>query len=157
MINKFSYIILLLGGVSFACLAQKQVEVPYTLEDRDRLIRIEAKFEQIDKRFEQVDRHFEQTDKRFEELRSDMNARFEQNFTYLWIISAIFTSLTVAIFGFAIWDRRTMVRPFETKVKSMEEEINLQKREGKNLVAALKELSKTDTKLAEILKQFNIL
>jgi predicted small integral membrane protein len=34
-------------------------EVPYTLEDRDRLVRVETTIDEIDKRFEQIDRRFE--------------------------------------------------------------------------------------------------
>lgn len=31
-------------------------EIPFTQEDRDRLIRLETKLEEIDKRFEQIDK-----------------------------------------------------------------------------------------------------
>ena len=42
-----------------------------------RLEQIDQRFELVEKRFEQVDKRFEQVDKRIDELRSDMNARFE--------------------------------------------------------------------------------
>ena len=48
--------VLILSGNVFA------KEVPYTLEDRDRLIRVEAEIKEMNKRFEQ---RFEQIDKRF--------------------------------------------------------------------------------------------
>ncbi|MCS7231530.1 MAG: hypothetical protein RMJ67_05290 [Elusimicrobiota bacterium] len=76
-------------------------EVPFTLEDRDRIIRIEAKLAEIDKRFEQIDKRFEQIDKRFEQI-----------MTFMWMLVVIFTGITAATIGFAIWDRRTMIRPF---------------------------------------------
>ncbi|WP_051654147.1 hypothetical protein [Persephonella sp. KM09-Lau-8] len=57
---------------------------------------------------EETNKRFEQIDKRFEELRGNMNARFEQIFTFLWIITGIFTTLTLGIIGFAYWDRRTI-------------------------------------------------
>ncbi|MEK6679862.1 MAG: hypothetical protein AABY39_10650 [Nitrospirota bacterium] len=41
-------------------------------------------------------------------LRDDINSQFNR-------MAAIFTALVVAVIGFAIWDRRTMIRPFETK------------------------------------------
>ncbi|GAB4487031.1 MAG: hypothetical protein OHK0045_07030 [Raineya sp.] len=131
--------------------------VPFTLEDRDRLIKLEQKIDAIDKRFEQIDRRFEQVDKRFEELRNDMNARFEQQNNFFMIIVGLFTTITAATIGFALWDRRTMIRPFESKMKIVEEEIALLRRDNKNLLESLKELAKTDARLAEILKQFNIL
>jgi len=122
-------------------------EVPYTLEDRDRLIRVETKIEEIDKRFEQIDKRFEQIDKRFEQI----DKRFDQLFTFLWIITGIFTALTISTIGFAIWDRRSMIRPFEEKVKELEE-----KKIGK-VIAVLQELARGDVRLAEALKKFNLL
>ncbi|GAB4128929.1 MAG: hypothetical protein Fur0027_13020 [Raineya sp.] len=138
--------------------------VPFTLEDRDRLIKLEQKidaidkrFEQIDKRFEQIDKRFEQIDKRFEELRSDVNARFEQQNNFFMIIVGLFTAITAITIGFALWDRRSMTRPFESKIKIIEEDIALLRKDNKNLFESLRELAKTDARLAEILKQFNIL
>jgi len=55
------------------------------------------RFEQIDKRFEQVDKRFEQVDRRFEQV----DRRFEQIMTFLWILVAIFTTLTATVIGFA--------------------------------------------------------
>ena len=47
-------------------------DVPYTLEDRDRLIRMETSLkefkESVDKRLEHVDKRFEQDDKRYEQV-----------------------------------------------------------------------------------------
>lgn len=42
-----------------------------------------------------------------------MDKRFEQMMTFLWMLVALFGGITSATIGFAIWDRRTMVRPFE--------------------------------------------
>jgi len=84
-------------------------EVPYTLEDRDRLIRVEAEIKEMNKRFEQ---RFEQIDKRFE----DFNKRFESLERQIDRLAVIFTALVVCIIGFALWERRTMIRPFEDKV-----------------------------------------
>ena len=118
--------LLIVGGVSSVC-----AEDNFTQADRERLVRMEAtqtvfmqqvdkRFEQVDKRFEQVDKRFEelrsdmnsrfeQVDKRFEELRSDMNSRFEQMTNMFYTLSAVFTSLFAAVFGFAWWDRRTVL------------------------------------------------
>lgn len=117
-------------------------EIPFTQEDRDRLIRLETKLEEIDKRFEQIDKRFEQIDKRFDDLK-----------TFLWIITGIFTTIMVANIGFAYWDRRTIVK------KAKEETIAEIEKEGKirDMINALRELSKTDDKIAEVLKRFNLL
>jgi hypothetical protein len=97
----FVFVILLcvVEGFAFA------EEVPFTLDDRERLIRLEVGLEEIDKRFEQIDKRFEQIDKRFEEL-----------ITFMWMFVVIFIGVTGVTIGFALWDRRTMVRPFEVRV-----------------------------------------
>ena len=125
--------------LAFNALAE---EVPFTIADRDRLIRVEAKLEEIDKRFEQID-------KRFEELRMDINKRFDQMMTFMWMLVAIFVGMTATTIGFAIWDRRTMIRPFEVKVRALEET-------DKKLIEVLRKLAKEDKRLAEILRSFGL-
>jgi len=132
--------------LAFNALAE---EVPFTIADRDRLIRVEAKLEEIDKRFEQIDKRFEQIDKRFEELRMDINKRFDQMMTFMWMLVAIFVGITATTIGFAIWDRRTMIRPFEVKVRALEET-------DKKLIEVLRKLAKEDKRLAEILRSFGL-
>jgi DNA repair exonuclease SbcCD ATPase subunit len=128
-------------------------EVPFTLEDRDRIIRIETKLAEIDKRFEQIDKRFEQIDKRFEQI----DKRFEQMMTFMWMLVVIFTGITGATVGFAIWDRKTMIRPFETKTKLIEDSLTNDQEKLNTVIEALRSLAKTDEKVAEILKRFNLL
>jgi len=113
--------------------------IPYIQEDRDRLIRVEAKIEAIDKRFEAIDRRFDDMQKQTDRL------------------SAIFTAIVVAVIGFAIWDRRTMIRPFEKKVKVIEDEIAENRSKLHTLLEALRTLSKKNEDVAEVLKRFNLL
>jgi len=125
-------------------------EVPFTQEDRDRLRSVELKLERIEatlKEFkESVDKRFEQVDK-----------RFEQMMTFIWILAGIFTGMTGVTIGFAIWDRRTMVRPFEIKIKGVEEEIAGDRKKLHNLIEAFRNLARTDEKVADILRQLNLL
>ena len=123
--------------------------------------------EQVDKRFEQVDKRFEQIDKRIDELRQDMNARFElvnrqfeqvnkqfeQLYTFLWIITGIFTTLTLSVIGFAWWDRRTIIK------KAKEETVEYLEKDGivRKLLEVLKEKAKTDKELEAILRKFGLL
>jgi hypothetical protein len=86
-----------------------------------------------------------------------MNARFEQQHNTIMILIGVFATITAVTIGFALWDRRTMIRPFETKVKEIETNMDTLKTSNKNLIESLRELAKTDTKLAEVLKQFNLL
>jgi len=112
----------------------------FTQNDRELLITLRVKVEEIDKRFEQIEKRFEQIDK-----------RFDQMMTFLWMIVGIFTAITASTIGFAIWDRRSMIRPFESKVKELEE--------GKidKVISSLRTLAETDAKVAEILRRHNLL
>ncbi|GBD38445.1 hypothetical protein HRbin37_00694 [bacterium HR37] len=98
-------------------------EVAFTQEDREGLIKVGVKLEEIEKRieqrFEEIDKRFEQVDKRLEELRMDMNKRFDQITTFMWIIASVFGGIVAVTIGFAIWDRRTMIRPFEDKTRKL--------------------------------------
>jgi len=119
----------------------------FTQKDRELLITLRVKVEEIDKRFEQLEKRFEQIDKRFEQI----DKRFDQMMTFLWMLVGIFTAITASTIGFAIWDRRSMIRPFESKVKELEE--------GKidKVISSLKTLAETDAKVAEILRRHNLL
>ena len=151
----------------------------------ERLNQMDKRFEQIDKRFEQIDKRFEQVELRISELREDMNKRFEQVDKHfeqidkrfeqidkrfevvnkrfesliqimLGIIGA-FAAIVAVTIGFALWDRRTMIRPFESKVKEIEENILEDRKRLTGLIRALKKLSEDDPKLASVLKNFSIL
>ncbi|GAB6183726.1 hypothetical protein [Thermodesulfovibrio hydrogeniphilus] len=138
--KKLIFSLLIVFSIATPIYASK--EVPFTLDDRDRLIRLEAKLYEIDKRFEQIDKRFEQIDKRFDDLK-----------TFLWIITGIFTTIMLGNIGFAYWDRRTIIR------KAKEEAIEEFEKSGKlkDLINALRELAKTNAEVAKVLKQFNLL
>lgn len=80
----------------------------FTQRDRELLIELKVKVQEIDKRFDQIDKRFEQIDKRFGDM-----------FNFLWILTGIFTTLTVSVIGFAYWDRRTMIS--KAKEETIEE------------------------------------
>ena len=126
------------------------------IELRTRMLEIDKRFEQVDKRFtelrEDMNKRFEQMDKRFEQV----DKRFEQMMNTLWILAAIFTAIVVGTIGFALWDRRTMIRPFETKVTEMDKKIENNQQINQTLIAALKDFAATNKRFAEILKRFNL-
>jgi len=112
----------------------------FTKEDRELLITLKVKMEQIDKRFEQIDKRFGQIDKRIGEI-----------ITFMWMLVVIFSSITAATIGFAIWGRRTMIRPFEERIKKIEEE------KIDRTISVLRLLAESDTRIAEALKRYNLL
>ena len=139
-ITKIFAFFLFIVGIQFSYYAQD-----FNNDDRARMIRTETRLEELEKRM--IER-FEQVDKRFEE-----------NFTYIGYIIALFGTMFAATIAFALWDRRTMIKPFEIKIIEIESEIFKLKKEKNNgkILVALRDLAKTDIKLAEILKSHNLL
>jgi uncharacterized protein (UPF0218 family) len=73
-------------------------------------------------------------------------------------------TLIAGLFGYIIWDRRTMMKPIQEKVEQLEKDFNreldLHNDHGSlpaRLIKALRELAKTDEKLAAILRSFSLL
>ncbi len=128
----------------------------FTQRDRELLIELKTRIYEIDKRFEQVDKRFEQVDIRLKELREDMNNRFGQMMSFILILAGIFGAMTAATIGFALWDRKTMIRPFETKVAAINEKIKINQETNQNLIAALKDYAQKDRRFADVLKRFNL-
>jgi len=133
----------------------------FTQQDREMLIQLNIKVHELEKR---VDQRLDQVDKRFLELRSDMNKRFEQvdnrlsdMFQLIVGILATFGGIVAVAISFALWDRRTMIRPFEDKVKKVEEKIAGNKKQIKSLIEAMRELASSNPKVAEVLRSFSLL
>ena len=111
-------------------------EIPFTLDDRDRIIKTEQKVESIktemNVRFESVDKRFDAMDKRFDQL-----------FNFLWAIVGIFTAMMISVFGFAFWDRKLSLVPL--------------KKQDQKILSVLIDFSQTQPKLSEILKNAGFL
>jgi uncharacterized protein YneF (UPF0154 family) len=139
-------ILLMLLFASLSALAQKEVEVPYTLEDRDRIIRVETKTEVLEAKMEALEA-------KMEALETKMDIKFEavnSRIDYLFWMMGILTALMIFILGFIIWDRRTAMNP-------LRENQDKQKIEIGKIKAILKEMGENDQKIAEILKRASIL
>jgi predicted PurR-regulated permease PerM len=122
-------------------------EIPFTIDDRDRIIRTEQKVEALDAKIdmkidgtksEMISLRSEMTS-----LRSEMTARFDQLFNFLWAIIGIFTTMMVSVFGFAFWDRKLSLGPL--------------KRENEKTLIVLRDYAKYQPKLHEILKNAGLL
>ena len=115
----------------------------FTQKDREMIVRLDERLKQIDKRFE--------------ELRQDMNNRFELMQNLMIAIVGAFSAIVAVTIGFAIWDRRTMVRPFEDKVKKIEDDIVSDRKRLEALFDILRNYARKHPGLADVLKQFSIL
>ena len=131
--------------------------VPFTLADRDRILKVESKVEMlnerislferrvderfsamqknIDERFDAQERRFDAQDKRFNDIKSDIGNLYN---LMILLLGAMFT-----LFGFILWDRKSTVRPVQ--------------REQEKVIEALRELAKEDEKIATIFHKAGIL
>ena len=125
----------------------------FTQEDRDLLIELSVRVDELEKRmiqgFDNVDKRFEQVDKRFEEVQN----RFGDMFNYFYLLAGIFTTIMVASIGFAFWDRRTVIR------QARKEAIEFIEREGvtRRMLQALQTAAQKDEGLAKAMRDFNLL
>jgi hypothetical protein len=111
---------------------EQQVLVPYTLADRDRAIRSEARMETLEAKVDALD-------KRIDNVQLQLN-RLEDKFDsyFMWGFGLVLMSIFVLI-GFIIYDRRTTLAPVESKTE--------------RIIKALKEASEKDPVLREALKK----
>ncbi len=122
-----------------------QNHVPFTLEDRDRIIRLEEKAESLEKGTGS--------------LRNEMNTRFESieaRFIFFYWVLSILIALVVLNLGYTIWDRRTAIYPIREKLRDIEkdqDETNKKMVEVDKIKTASKEMGESDQKIAEILKR----
>jgi len=161
---RFTTFFLLLFCLFLVPLSVQAGNTSFTQQDRELLIRlderlnqVDKRFEQIDKRFEQIDKRFEQVDKRFAELREDMNKRFETMQDLMIAIIGAFAAVVAVTIGFAIWDRRTMIRPFEREVREINDSILQDRKRLETMLEALRRKAATDQELASILKNFSLM
>ena len=136
--------LLLLSFYCIPALAQEQqVIVPYTLADRDRTIRTEAKMEAIVVKMDALETKM---DVKFDNIQKQID---QLNTLFFWGFG-ILISLFIFMLGYMIWDRRTALQP------ALDKAINA---EAKNtsLIQALREYSKNHADLAEILRAYGIL
>ncbi|MHB8259623.1 MAG: hypothetical protein ACYDEC_05080 [Bacteroidia bacterium] len=136
---------LLWRGAGGEVLAQTNA-VSFSQADRDllyamdkRLVRMEAILEQHEKRFDAIE-------KRMDKMETHADWQF-----YI-LIFGMFT-----LVGFILWDRRTFLKPFETKVGTLAENATDEKAKMQTLLAALRELAAKDTDVAQVLKTHNLL
>ena len=92
-----------------------------------------------------------------QQLREDMNEQFARQFRLTLALLGAFSALVAAIIGFALWDRRTMLRPLERTVTNLTEDLSSNRQRLEALLDALRTLGQRNSEVASVLKQFNLL
>lgn len=129
--------------------------IPYTLADRERMVRMETKLEAVDKRFDSMDKRLDSMDRRLD----GMDKRIGSLQSILIGGFGVLFSGMMALIGFILWDRRAALAPAVRKTRELEEDVvSLRNRVREfedwkaKLELALKSSSKEDTsRLAHIL------
>jgi predicted RNase H-like nuclease (RuvC/YqgF family) len=164
---KWLIITILLSFVCASQIAAQQQEVPYTLADRDRIIRLEAGQEALRnemnglrKEISGFRNEMDGLRNEMDGLRNEMDAKFETievkiqaldaKIDYVfWLLGALF-ALMLFMLGYMIWDRRTALNPIRMDVEQL-------KRENENMKTILRTYSEKIPQLREILRNAGIL
>lgn len=134
-------IFVLLSGDLFS--QDKEIEVPYTLADRERLVRVEVRMNSLEKRMDNIEQEVRSGNK---ELRNSIN-----NLTY-----SIFGLIGVFI-AVLVWDRRKTLYPVLQQMDTEKEKLQSEVKHRKKIDEFLKELSKKDKKVHEAMKHAGLL
>ena len=141
--NLFIYLFLLASFISRA----ENKEIPYTMEDRDRLIRLEIKVEEGFKAMEaKFDARFKAQDEKFD-------ARFDALQKQMDFLNSLMITLIASVIGsvfYMAWDRNRANAP-------LKEAIDEDRKKSQTLLKALKEYSDSHPELKAIFDRAAIL
>ena len=134
--NKLLYILIFL--LCFVVAKSQTKDIPYTLDDRDRLIRVEEQIKsmnvKIDAKFEEMNAKFEAMDTKFEAMDDKINKLYTLIY---FVLGGVF-----GLIGFVIYDRKTALTPVTNDTRKLKE--------------ILHELAKTNPELKNILNKAEI-
>ena len=120
----------------------------------ERLTRVETRLDGLEEGIKQLR---EDINIQNQQLREALNHQLDRHFQLILGVLAAFTLMFVSILGFAIWDRRTLVRPFADKVNSLEDDLSTKGRRLDVILDALRSLGQRDERVAAILKRLHLL
>ena len=133
------------------CLEEGQKNLDKRLSDMQTFN--EQMFATMDQRFASIDQRFASIDQRFTDLQNTMLSLF-----------GALIALIIALFGYIAWDRQTMFKPMLARLerieRDLERDLELGHDQGSRLtrlVVMMREMAKTDPKIAEALRSCSLL
>jgi hypothetical protein len=171
---KPAIVVIILLIFAFVAKAQNH-EIPYTLADRERLIRVEerldalnekidvkgessdAKFQALEPKFQALEPKFKALESKIQALESKMDIKFDGQQRQLDDIKTLFywgfgilITLFIFMLGYMIWDRRTALKPALDKAVEAESRT-------KSFLVVLREYAVKHPELAEIMRTHGLL
>ena len=149
MAMKVLSVVFLFALVPIASYGDETV-VPFTLEDRERIIRLEERMTALDARVlsleasvdEKISALNDKIDRGFE----NVNSRFSSIETLIYFV----LGGMLALIGFILWDRRSTLKPFELKAKDLQQE-------NERIKEILREWGRKDKELAKVLRTHGLM
>ena len=158
------------ANISFA--QQRDLEIPYTQADRDRLVRVETRLDNVDKRLDGIesalgDVRTEMRDgqvslrKEIRDGQASLRKEMQEGQAELRnsinnLIYSIFGLISVLI-ALVIWDRRTAIRPVASALETEKETVKEEVRYRKRLIKVLKVAAEKDANIREAMKHAGLL
>lgn len=129
-------------------------EIPFTLEDRDRIIKLQAEVASLRNEMTSNDASLRNE---IISLRNEMITLFESQQRQIDDLKAMFfwgfgilITLSLFMLGYIIWDRRTVLHPVQKKIEDVREKYQ-------TLLNALRELAKEQPRLSDVLHSHGLL
>ncbi len=98
--------------------------------------------------------------KRLDQRLDDMNNRFSDLQNTMWMVFSLIIVVNLGVFGFILWDRRTMMKPMERSIRSVEMELGIGEPDGSKvhrIIESFRQLAKTNPEVANVLKSYHLL
>lgn len=149
----------------FAAVDQRFIAMQEQMDQRFAAVdqRFDAMRAQIDQRFIAVDQRFIAVDQRFIAVDQRFEA-IDQRLDFIQQLMLVTIAGIFGLIGFIVWDRYSTLRPMDTRLRRLEEnlerDLELQSPEGSKLtrmIHVLRELAKEDKKIASVLRSFSLL
>jgi len=129
---------------------KKDVVVPYTLADRERLVRVEVRLDNIEKRMDGLENEIKQ-------VREDLTGEIRQIRNAIWGLVYAMLGLTGVFVAVLVWDRRKTLYPVLKRMEIEEARLDDEIAYRKKVDKFLKDLSKKDKKIQEAMKHAGLL
>jgi len=145
-----SFIVLFVLSLSLAFSQEKEVVIPYTQADRDRMVRVETRLDNVDERLNRMDITLK-------DIRTEVqNGQAELRSLIHGLIYFIFGLIGVLI-ALVIWDRRTLIRPVTAELTEEKAKLKEEVRFRKQLMKVLKDASEKDSNIRDAMKHTGLL